>query len=148
MYFTNTSIFLQFSVWLIYWEILKELSFICFLSASKEKCKNGENEIIAKIVLYTVYDIQKKSNNQMNTYLFVSSTCFCGVNSCIASERPVPQSAWYTTTYLNTTAVVYHTTLHATLEDWSNLPRQRELPKYVSDEDTIWHSFQVIKSIV
>lgn len=106
-----------------------------------------ENEIIF-FILYTVYNILKKPYHRIHTYFFVSLTCLCCVDSCIVSKRPVPQSACFITTYLKTNAVVYHTTFYSTLKDWSNLLRQRDLPKYVIIEDNIWQSFKEIKCIV
>lgn len=100
----------------------------------------------AVVYLFLLYSRVMKLH-RINTYFFVSLTCLCCVNSCIASERPVPQSARYIITYFNTSAVVCHTTFYSTLKDWSNLLRQRDLPKYVSDENCICYSFHVIKSI-
>lgn len=106
-----------------------------------------ENEIIFLSYIRSIISF-KKPYHRIHTYFFVSLTCLCCVDSCIVSKRPVPQSACIITTYLKTNAVVYHTTFYSTLKDWSNLPRQRDLPKYVSVEDNIGHSFKEIKCIV
>lgn len=119
-----------------------------FNSRVMKLAKMGKIKLSRKLscILYMIF--KKKPNHRIYTYFFVSLTSLCCVNSCIASERPVPQSARYIITYFNTSAVVYHTTFYSTLKDWSNLLRQRDLPKYVSDENCICYSFQVIKSIV